>query len=236
VVLISENILTAQITSFYSCGNSTSGVIGIQGTVLHGIVSNNLIVSPTFRGISVQGGTIIGNRIISCPDQAIRFSDSAVVTGNYVNGALNGIVLVSTANNSIIKNNILLGVTSTVISFTNNTSFQTVLIGENVGTSIPDIQYTLASDSFVLSQTTKTARVGTEGAAATDNLATITGGYVGQNIFLRAVSTSQVVTVQDKVGNIDLAGSSFILNSADDILQLVWNGTFWCEVSRSDNG
>jgi hypothetical protein len=215
---------------------STNEVITVTGSPLHGIVAKNLIVNPKYRAISVFGGTITGNRIINCPDQAIRISDSGVITDNYVNGATNGVVLVSTTSNSIVSNNVFIGITSTVISFTNNASFNTVFIKENVGAALADLTYTLASDAFTISMSARTVRVGSEGAAATDNLATINGGFIGQTIFLRAVTTTQAITVQDKVGNIDLSGSSFVLNSANDILQLVWNGTYWCEVSRSDNG
>jgi hypothetical protein len=111
-----------------------------------------------------------------------------------------------------------------------------VLIRENVGASLADLTYTLASDAITISNSAKTIRVGAEGAAASDNLATINGGYIGQTIFIRAVSSAQVITVQNNVGNIDLSGTTtFVINSANDVLQLVWNGTSWCEVSRSDN-
>jgi hypothetical protein len=222
---------------FYDCGvTSLNEVITVTGSPLHGIIAKNLIVNAKYRAISVFSGIITGNRIINCADQAIRISDSAIITDNYVNGATNGVVLVSTSNNTVVSNNVLLNITSTKISYTNNSSFNTVFIKENVGADLSDLTYTLASDTFTVSMSARTVRVGAEGAAASDNLATINGGYIGQTIFLRAQTSTQVITVQDKVGNIDLGGGTFLLDSANDCLTLIWTGTYWVEVARSNNG
>lgn len=76
--------------------------------------------------------------------------------------------------------------------------------------------------------------VDTEGGAATDDLSTINGaGMAGHSITLRAASVSRVVTVKDST-QLRLAGD-FVMNSTNDTITLIWTGSQWFEVSRSDN-
>ncbi len=222
---------------FYDCGDvaTTSPVIGVTGSPLNGIVANNIIVNPKYYGISVIGASITGNRITGSTNHAIRISDSSIVTNNYINGCLRGIVLISTVANSLISDNVILNASELPISFVNNAAFQTVLIKDNVGWQLPEVGATIASDAITVSISSKSVRVGSEGAAATDNLTTINGGYIGQIIILRGLSISQVITVADNTGNINLSGGSFVLGNGDDTLTLLWTGTKWIELSRSDN-
>jgi hypothetical protein len=75
----------------------------------------------------------------------------------------------------------------------------------------------------------------TEGSAAADDLDTINGGVSGQLLYLRSFSTSEDVTVTE-VGNIRLnSAGNFVLSNPQDRLVLQYDGTNWCEVSRSDN-
>ncbi|MGG0475949.1 right-handed parallel beta-helix repeat-containing protein [Priestia aryabhattai] len=124
---------------FYSSGSKNGGVISVQEHSSNAIVANNLIIKPRYRGIVLASGTITGNRIINCPDQAIRFSRSSLVVNNYIDGAKEGIVLVSSVSNSVISNNILLNISDTKISFSENNSFQSVLIKDNVGAEVDDL-------------------------------------------------------------------------------------------------
>ncbi|PET42184.1 hypothetical protein CN514_23010 [Bacillus sp. AFS001701] len=118
---------------FYNCGSLDNGVISNHGSPLQGIIANNLIVNPRYRGIEVSGGTITGNRIINCPDQAIGLSKSGLIVNNYIKGAKNGIVLLSSVSNSIINNNIFLSISETSISFSNNVLPNNVIIKDNLG-------------------------------------------------------------------------------------------------------
>ena len=77
--------------------------------------------------------------------------------------------------------------------------------------------------------------ISTEAAAATDDLVTITGGTAtGEIIILQAANSSQSVVAKDGTGNLRLAGD-FTLDHAQDRLMLIYDGTNWCELSRSDN-
>ncbi len=76
--------------------------------------------------------------------------------------------------------------------------------------------------------------VGTEGAAATDDLDTINGGEDGQTIVFRSTSSSQDTTFKDNVDNLRLAGD-FTLTNAQDTITLIKDAALWFEVSRSNN-
>jgi hypothetical protein len=75
--------------------------------------------------------------------------------------------------------------------------------------------------------------VDTESAAASDDLDTISGS-VGDLLILRTESAARVVTAKDGTGNLQLNGD-FVMDSIRDVLTLVRVGSFWLEVSRSDN-
>lgn len=77
--------------------------------------------------------------------------------------------------------------------------------------------------------------VDTEGAAATDDLDTITGGSLfNQVLILRAANSARDVVLKDGTGNLRLAGD-FTLTHSQDRIQLLWDGSSWVEMSRSDN-
>lgn len=93
---------------------------------------------------------------------------------------------------------------------------------------------TIASDA--VTATKSLHAVDTEGAAATDNLSTISAGSgvgSGHLLTLYAANAARVVTVKDSVGNITLAGGDFSLDSAKKSILLRYDGTNWVEVSRA---
>lgn len=79
----------------------------------------------------------------------------------------------------------------------------------------------------------------TEGAAATDDLDTITGpGVEGQVISLRQRVDAQDVTIKHNTGNILLDGSvDLVFTAAADTLLLIYNAIIskWCEIGRGNN-
>jgi hypothetical protein len=77
--------------------------------------------------------------------------------------------------------------------------------------------------------------VDTEGEGATDNLVTINGGADGDILILRPESAARTVTVKDGTGNILLNGD-FDMDNGADRLVLLYSGTNWVELSRSNNG
>jgi hypothetical protein len=81
-------------------------------------------------------------------------------------------------------------------------------------------------------------RVDTEGAAATDDLDTITAGTDGQYLELYCVTGTRVPTVKNGTGNIKLAGSDFALDNVSDVICLRYHSpsSSWVELSRASNG
>ena len=77
--------------------------------------------------------------------------------------------------------------------------------------------------------------VDTEAAAASDDLVTISGGTAGQLLVVRAANSARTVVVLE-TGNIDRStAGSMSLDNAADTTTLVYTGSTWLEVSRSNN-
>lgn len=92
---------------------------------------------------------------------------------------------------------------------------------------------TIATDAITVTKAFH--KVDTEAAAATDNLATINGGAEGDRLVLRAADTTHTVVVKDGTGNLKLAGDMSLDNS-EDTIELIYDGSNWLELGRSDNG
>ncbi len=73
-----------------------------------------------------------------------------------------------------------------------------------------------------------------EGSPAADDLLTINGGVTGQTLILNSNTNGDVVTLKDGGGNLRLVGD-FTLTNGQDRIMLMYDGTNWCELSRSDN-
>lgn len=81
------------------------------------------------------------------------------------------------------------------------------------------------------------SEVETAGGVATDDLDTINGGTDGDLIILTAANDAHTVVCKHNTGNLHLAGGAdFSLDSVSDTLMLIYNGSDWLEISRSDNG
>lgn len=119
--------------------------------------------------------------------------------------------------------------------------------GQDLGTSgvpwgnafVTGLKYT---DATTLTLATDTATVihsyhalDTEGAAGTDDCATLTAGTgvaAGFVVVVRAANVAHVVTMKDGTGNLLLNGD-YALNSTDATISLIYDGTNWRELSRS---
>ena len=81
----------------------------------------------------------------------------------------------------------------------------------------------------------------TAGGGGNDDLDTIDGGSVaGEILIIRSVNSGHDVRVRDVsssgIGNIKLSlGNDFDLDDVDDTLVLMFDGSYWLELSRSDN-
>jgi len=76
--------------------------------------------------------------------------------------------------------------------------------------------------------------VDTESNDATDDLDTINGGAEGDILILRSANNARDVTVKDATGNLKLAGD-FTLGEIADTIMLLYSGSNWLELSRSNN-
>lgn len=78
-------------------------------------------------------------------------------------------------------------------------------------------------------------RVDTEADGATDDLDTINGGVSGETLTLKAEDSARTVVVKDGTGNLQLEGDC-TLDNAQDTITLIYDGSNWLELSRSNNG
>lgn len=81
--------------------------------------------------------------------------------------------------------------------------------------------------------------VDTEGAAASDDLDTITAGTgvgAGTLLLVTPANVSHVVTAKDSTGNLKLGGGDYALDSAKKSLTLYYDGSNWVEVARAGAG
>jgi hypothetical protein len=78
-------------------------------------------------------------------------------------------------------------------------------------------------------------QIDTESLSSSDNLDTINGGAEGDVLILRAVDDGRTVVVRDNQGNCRLS-SNCSLNHSHDTVTLLFNGSVWLELARSNNG
>lgn len=82
-------------------------------------------------------------------------------------------------------------------------------------------------------------RIDTEASAATDDLATINGAFAtGHRLVITPVDSTRTIVVKDGTGNIILNNVSgdFTMDNVADTMELIWAGSNWLELSRSNNG
>ena len=78
--------------------------------------------------------------------------------------------------------------------------------------------------------------IDTEAAAATDDLNSITAGQDGQELTLRTVTGTRVVTINEGT-TLKLSGTSFVMDGAFDTISFIYDEDIpaWLETARSDN-
>ena len=70
---------------------------------------------------------------------------------------------------------------------------------------------------------------------ASDDLDTINGGATGMILVIQAQDAARTITVKHGTGNIQLNGAAdFALDNIVNTLSLIYNGSNWCEIGRSD--
>lgn len=218
-----------------------------SGIYLEGIkeaanVAANHVTDPT------------GNAIYVSPTSATAW---LTITGNNLRDCGSRGIYVGAAAGGIIANNNIKDPSSTAIDL-NNINGPLFLVTGNVtnaaspfsaaGTPVGlRVQANLWSPELGFGARSKTIAAGaitvylewhyvdTEGAAATDDLDTINGGYDGVFVTLRANNSSRDVVMKDGTGNLKLNGD-FTMNNSEDSITLRFMGNSWIEMSRSDNG
>jgi hypothetical protein len=197
------------------------------GSTLNINSSNNFV-----SGLTVAGGSYA----YDYPQQGTM---NVTIQGDLMTGGLFRAGDVNVADNSFNNNPIYLkkdysAITALIhrpqIAMLN---LQPALGGSNyvIAAGVLTITGTVASINKNLSR----INVDTEGAAATDDLVTIDGGVSGDILILAAADSGRTVVCKDGTGNMSLAGDFSLDNTADRIV-LMYEGTTWFELSRSDNG
>jgi hypothetical protein len=226
---------------FDTVGDATNATIATPSSAVRGTIASNTIKNAPFRGISTAGNsTVTGNAIFASIEAAINIVGAGnVVTDNVIDGAVNAVKTNSTLANSIVRNNVGRNISGTPLSgfTTNNANFATVLVKDNPGCGELATALVIASDALtIVGPTCGDLRVDTEGAAATDDLATINAGVNGQIIVVRTSSSSRDVTLKDGTGNLRLEGD-MVLDTNQDTCTLMWSDSLvaWVELARANN-
>jgi len=204
--------------------------------------SKLIVANNTFKDV----GTTTTSVNINC-----LFLDTSVtgfsITGNLfsTNNYRYLISMTASAANGVITGNAFLDLNtgvSTPAAINKNVAAQNVMIASNVlGSGVALLypvttSYTIASGAITIDdpRTPVYILLDTEGAAATDDLDTISGGYEEQVVVMTSSSSSRDITFKDGTGNMALAGE-FLANNNSDTITLIKRGSTWYEVSRSDN-
>jgi len=108
-------------------------------------------------------------------------------------------------------------------------------IANRIGLSGPS-ELTITNSGNISVGSASFYTVGTASNSASDNLGNITGGNTGQVLILTASLGNETVVVLDGDDNIQLsAGIDFSLDSGNDTITLIYNGSYWLELSQGNN-
>lgn len=232
--------------------------ITISGNIINGAGGSGIAISNTNVAVlPANNMTITSNTITNCVvgislrnDTVLGSISNVTISGNTITNAASGaegVVLRPTnagnviSNVAVVGNTFALGAASIGVDKIGvGDCLQIVIEGNSYGNTVTPVDpalrsYVIASGAITLSSASSYALVDTEGAAASDDLDTISGGQFGQVTTFTAVNTARTVVFKDGTGNLRLAGD-FSLDNTEDSITCVFNGTNWVEVARSDNG
>jgi hypothetical protein len=190
--------------------------------------------------------SMTGNAVYCDDSSGIRVGDGSnvVLSSNVVTlpsaATGNGFNLSGTIENIVVANNTVRSpsaVSSKGINIGASVSGLTLKANNFQDCTTPvqgGVSTTIASGVISISGDVGAITVDTEGAGASDDLDTINGGVDRQILVFRAASSSRDVVFKDATGNMRLAGD-FTLTHSDDTIVLMYIGTVWYELSRSDN-
>jgi hypothetical protein len=226
------------------CGNlisQTTG-IGIFGEDCSGDVDISLNnISTGLVGIDINGVTSSArviysdNKLSALTGSALRIRSSVEsfhISGNKIAGCTTVFDTRGATQFSSITGNLSRGDTS---AWDKTGAYGLLLFARNVTTTaLTFATRTLTVAGGVITAFGEWHYVDTEAAAATDDVDTINGGYEGARLVLFAANNARDVVLKDATGNLRLAGD-FTLTNSEDSIDLMYVGTVWREMSRSDN-
>ena len=218
-----NNITIPTGLALYDLG-STDVLITSQNSITH--IGTNASIGPEFKLKRLSAspaaadslGQISWYGYDSAGNTEINYGSIKVVVDDVTNSGTESQIKFYTKNSDTTNERFAVSTTGPVIS---------------QGT-----ERTIASGAITITHAYHT--VDTEGDASTDDLTAInsytgdTSGFAtGQILILRANNASRTVVVKD-TGNLKLAGD-FSLDNNNDTITLIWTGSNWAEISRSDN-
>ena len=221
---------------FLNSGTTGAYMVALANSGENGIVcTNNYFEGITGGAINLGNGSVMrGNRIRNATQIAIRaYGTGCTVSGNYVDGAATGLSITSTSNLGFVAENYLANCSTAALTY--SATANTNVVRDNAGAAGQTKSLTIAAGVITVGQFDRLIRVDTEAAAATDDLDTISGGVLGQEITLYSVTATRDTTLKDGTGNLRLNGDC-VLGTVNDTITLLSDGTIWREVSRSING
>lgn len=167
------------------------------------------VVASTSGAVGIAGFTVANNRFENITSSAVRFGGQTKA--------------------SFITDNTFV---SCSIPFSSVAASNLITAARNYYTTANAPTLTIASDAITVWNDVHA--IDTEGGAATDDLSTINGGYNGRVLTLVAANNARDVVLKDGVDNLRLAGD-FTLTNSEDTITLMFVGSTWRELSRSDN-
>jgi hypothetical protein len=228
--------------------------------LIHGASRNNVygnkITRPGRSGITLSGGVGAGTDHNYIHDNNIHDVNSDGAWTAVSNAALHTISGDDQANNNTFRNNKITGGTNMKYAIRNeegatnryydneaetwSVAYSSVSGGSatiiNQATFGVSAAHTIASGVITLIGDFGGAlvEVDTEGAAASDDLDTISGGRTGQIIVLSAADNDHDVVLKDGTGNLRLGGDR-TLDTTNDTITLYYTGSAWLELAFANN-
>lgn len=227
---------------FLRCGSVSGSVpsVRVSSTYSDTVISGNRVIDAPWRGIEIGGSNCAANdnRVKNPGDRCIFIAGAnASVAKNRTTGGTYGILANSSATGLNLEGNNCSDASVANFSVENTIRLTSTISITNAGYRGATFRATIAGGAITIPRDqVMIVVVDTEASAASDDLDTINGsggGYVGQMIVLRSANAARVVTVKDST-QLRLAGD-FVLNNVNDALTLIWTGSQWYEIARSDN-
>lgn len=174
------------------------------------------------------------NEVIYCAGTASYSVNNINVANNIVDGGSHSLRFLYT-NKIVTAGNQTINATSVARVESNVTGLMAYDIVNTVDLTDIRQQVTIASGIVAIDNPIRRVlRVDTEGSAASDDLDTINGGYIGQQIQVMSTNTSRDITCKDGTGNLRLSGDR-VLSQPEDVLTMWYDGSVWYEISFADN-